>query len=230
MSIVNQQPSLSAIQTPSRKQLWILAAILPLLLAPLWLALPPALLGPLHTFSGLLLSLLLFSSTISDLHQRKIFNWATYSGLAWAIAINLWPFSMAASSGAIGMSSSLWGASVCFLIMLIPYSLARGGAGDVKLAAAIGALVGVDDGLLVIAFAYIISATLILGWTIWTQGPFNLLAGMLRRGGAWLMPQRVLPPSQQQSLLLDQPIPLAGFFMISTLLIVFDVPAILRSL
>jgi hypothetical protein len=39
----------------------------------------------------------------------------------------------------------------------------------------------------------------------------------------------VLPPTRQQSLLLDQPIPLAGFFAIATLLVVFDVPALLGS-
>ena len=230
MITVSPQQRVSSIPSPSRKQLWMLAGICPLLLAPLWLTFPQTWLGPLHTFRGMLLSLLVVSSTVSDLRQRKIFNWMTYTALGWAIAINVWPFSMASHTGAIGLSNSLYGAAVCFLVMLIPYSLARGGAGDVKLATAIGALVGFDDGLLVIAFAYISSAILILGWTIWSHGPFSLLSALLRRVAAALMPQRVLPPSKQQSLLLNQPIPLAGFFLIATVLIEFDVPIFLRNL
>jgi prepilin peptidase CpaA len=230
MSTVSQPQPFPIIRSPHRRQLWWFALICPLLVAPIWLSLPQAVLGPLHGFDGLLLCLLLVGATISDLGQRKIYNWMTYTAFAWAIAINLWPFSWAANIHAIGLMNSLWGATVCFLVMLVPYTLARGGAGDVKLATAIGALVGMDDGLLVIAFAYIISAILILGWTVWNHGPLTLISAMFRRAVANFMPHRVSPPSEQQRLLLDQPIPLAGFFLVARLLIVFDVPAVLGSL
>ena len=113
--------------------------------------------------------------------------------------------------------------------MLIPYCLARGGAGDVKLAASIGALIGLDAGLLVIAFAYIIAAITITGWTIWSKGPLTLFSAMLRKFGAKLFPFYVSAPTEQQGVLLEKPIPLAGFFAIATVLVVFDVPAALGA-
>ena len=230
MSTVSQIQSTPTLAVPSRKQMWRIAAISPVLFAPIWLALPQQTLGPLNSFSGLLLVLLLVSSTVTDLSQRKIFNWTTYTAFVWALAINALPSSIASTTGAIGFLNSLSGASVCFLVMLFPYMLARGGAGDVKLATAIGALMGVGGGLLIIAFAYIVAAITIIGWTVWTKGPLNLLSAMARLVGAWWFPKFVLAPTQQQSLLLNKPIPLAGFFAIATLLVVFDIPMLLRSL
>ncbi len=227
MSIGSEiQPTILLTQ-PNRHYLWLAAAIAPLLIAPLWLALPPLLPGQLRSLSGLTLFLLLAVATATDLSQRKIFNWTTYTAFSWAVVINLGPH--ASWTGAIGLSQSLSGAASCLAIMLIPYTLARGGAGDVKLAAAIGALVGVDSGLLVIAFTYIVAGLMIAGWTVWNQGPFNLLAAIFRRVGSRWFPQSVMPPTRQHTLLLDQPIPLAGFFAIATLLVVFDIPTLLGS-
>ena len=113
--------------------------------------------------------------------------------------------------------------------MLIPYALARGGAGDVKLATAIGALVGLDAGLLVIAFAYIIAAVTIVGWTCWVHGPWNLIGALARRLAAGWLPS-IASPNQQQTQLLQQPIPLAGFFLLATLAVELDLLGWLRSL
>ena len=213
--------------------MWFIAAISPLLIAPIWFAFPQAVLGPLHSFSGLLLVLLLVSSSISDLSQRRIFNWTTYIALVWALVINLVPSSIGSLSidiGSMGMLNSLYGAVVCFAVMLIPYTFARGGAGDVKLATALGALTGVDSGLLIIAFAYIIAATAIIGWTLWNRGPLNLLSAMCKYVGVQWLPKYVQAPTEQQKQLLNQPIPLAGFFAIAALLVEFDVSAMLGSL
>ena len=132
--------------------------------------------------------------------------------------------------GTIGFSASVIGAVVCFGIMLVPYALARGGAGDVKLAVAIGALLGVDAAILIIAFTYIIAGVAIAGWTVWNHGPLVLLSALLKRVGATLFPSWIAQPSQQQSLLLNKPIPLAGFFAIATAFVEFDVVQMLRSL
>lgn len=185
--------------------------------------------GSPGTLSGLVLALLLSSAAATDLKRRKIFNWSTYTAFGWALVINSLPLSFR-GTGAIGLAASLTGAGVCFGIMLVAYSLARGGAGDVKLAAAIGAIVGVDDGILIIAFSYIIAGIAILGWTVWTLGPLTLCSAMLRRLGAWLLPAYVDALREEQSILLEKPVPLAGFFALGTLCVVFDVPALLRAM
>lgn len=230
MSSISQLHPSPQINNPalSRWQLWLVAAVTPAILAPLWLLLPTATSESAPTLTGLLLTMLLVTATVTDLSRRKIYNWTTYTMFAWAILMNV-----AAWIGlplvTIGLSNCFIGAFACFLIMLIPYSLARGGAGDVKLATAIGALVGLDAGLLVIAFAYIIAAVTIMGWACWVHGPWKSIGAMTRRLTVGWVPS-VAAPNQQQTQLLQQPIPLAGFFLLATLAVELDLPGWLRSL
>ena len=220
MSIV--APSLPAFTAPSKKTLWLCAIATPAVLGPLWCVTMRGLPTPLASFSGLVLLLLLAASSVTDLSKRKIFNWATYSAAAWAIAIN------SSSSlgidlpqlGAVGLQSSLLGFAGCFAIMLFAYVLARGGAGDVKLAAAIGALVGLEQGVLAIAISYIFAGTAILAWSIWTQGAWNLVVALGRFFGSLVLPLWIQPPTKTDRVLLSKPIPLAGFFAAGTLIVV----------
>lgn len=180
--------------------------------------------GSLGTLSGLVLLSMLVASSVTDLSRRKIFNWATYSAAAWAFAINvLGAFAFTTELGAIGIRQSLLGFGACFGVMLFAYCLARGGAGDVKLAAAIGALVGVEQGLLAIAVSYVLAGVAILAWSVWTQGPLQLLAAMGRFFGSMLLPMWVSAPSKTDRVLLQKPIPLAGFFAVGTLIVVLGI-------
>ena len=212
----------------NRNKLWLIAAIMPALVAPCWLASENFVPASIQSVSGLVLMLLLACTTLTDLKSRKIYNWASYTACVWGLLINLLPPPI--SSGSIGVASSLSGLLGCFAVMLVPYILARGGAGDVKLAAAIGALVGFGDGMLVIAFSYIFAATLIIGWTIIRKGPFFLVSAMIQKVGFFCLPSRFAAPDSDQTMLLTKPIPLAGFFAIGTLFVVFDGPALLRSI
>ncbi|MEM9409530.1 MAG: A24 family peptidase [Planctomycetota bacterium] len=214
---------------PTNRQRWLLAVTTPLLFAPFWLSTPQTVLGPLSGLNGLLLTLALIASTVTDLSRCKIYNWITYTTLGWAIAINILHSWLPEFVGTIGLSSSLFSAIFCFMIMLVPYSLAKGGAGDVKLATAIAALVGLDAGILIIAFTYILAGAAILSWTVLYHGPLRLLSAMIRKSAATILPQYCVQPSLDQKRLLQQPIPLAGFFLVATLLVLFDIPVKLWS-
>jgi prepilin peptidase CpaA len=73
---------------------------------------------------------------ISDLRSRRIPNWLTVPGLLVGIAAN------AAASGWSGVKTSLLGAGLG-LLLLLPFVVIRSlGAGDWKLAGALGAFVG----------------------------------------------------------------------------------------
>jgi prepilin peptidase CpaA len=185
----------------------------------------------LGTFSGLVLLLCLTACAASDLYCRKIFNCVTYSALLWAMVVNATASCLDVAGyasdlswlGAIGLKQSLGGAALCFLAVLLAYCLARGGAGDVKLATAVGALIGAEQGVLAVALSYIIAGAAAAAWTAWARGPRELLGSFGRLFGSMLFPRWVSPPTPADQVLLNQQIPLGGFFAVGTLLVVLDV-------
>lgn len=207
------------IQHTNNRRLWLSALAAPAIVAPAWC-------WTMHdwrfgTVSAVVLFLLLSVSSVTDLSRRKIFNWTTYCAVAWAIGINVvHEIGLDLQLGAIGLKQSLCGFVGCFIVMLFVYSLARGGAGDVKLAAAIGALIGFEQGLLAIAVSYVIAGATILLWSIWQRGPLSLLVAMGRLIGAMLLPSWIQQPNQTDKLLLSKPVPLAQFFALGTLAVV----------
>ena len=73
---------------------------------------------------------------ITDLRSRRIPNWLTLSALLAGISVNLW------LHGVDGGLQALAGAAIGFAVLIPFYAIHAVGAGDVKLLAAIGALVG----------------------------------------------------------------------------------------
>lgn len=74
----------------------------------------------------------------TDYQSRRIPNWLTVPGLAVGICLNV------AATGWSGLKTSLLGAGLG-LLLLLPFVLLRSlGAGDWKLAGALGAFVGAD--------------------------------------------------------------------------------------
>ncbi len=207
----------------NRRTAWVLALTLPLLTAPLWHITAGGLPGVTGTFTGLVLILLLVTCSITDLTRHKIYNWATYSAVLLAVCANASAGARPEIFGTIGLQQSLLGGAVCFVLMLVAYRLARGGAGDLKLAVAIGALLGMHDGVLAVACSYLVGGAYILAWTIWVRGPFTLIKALLRKLGSLVVPLWVDAPSKDEHALLDKPIPLAAFFAIGTCLVMLEV-------
>lgn len=73
---------------------------------------------------------------VTDLRHRRIPNWLTLSALLTGIFVNLW------LRGVDGGMQALAGAAIGFCVLIPFYAIRAVGAGDVKLLAAIGALVG----------------------------------------------------------------------------------------
>ncbi len=145
----------------------------------------------------------------------------------WALMINTAPEVLGAQTaktlGAIGLQQSLLGGIGCFVLMLVAYTLARGGAGDVKLAAAIGALIGFESGMLAIALSYILAGAVIAIWSIWSRGPWKLAMALGRLVGSAILPQWISCPNENDQSLLNTPVPLAGFFAVGTLIVVLEI-------
>jgi len=87
-------------------------------------------------FNKLLLIVLLVFSVRSDIEERRIPNKTTLPVILWGFA------SAGIFSGFNGILFSLGGFLVGLAVFLIPFSMGGMGAGDVKLMAAVGSLMG----------------------------------------------------------------------------------------
>jgi prepilin peptidase CpaA len=76
------------------------------------------------------------AATAEDLARRRISNWTSIAALAGGVACQI------VRQGWIGLPLALAGAACGFLVFLIFYVLGGMGAGDIKLMAGFGALLG----------------------------------------------------------------------------------------
>jgi len=79
---------------------------------------------------------LVAAACVSDIRARRIPNWLTFSGVCAGLLLN------SVLGGVAGAGRSLAGMLAGFGVYLLLYCLRAMGAGDVKLMAAIGAIVG----------------------------------------------------------------------------------------
>jgi prepilin peptidase CpaA len=82
---------------------------------------------------------MLLAAALFDVLYRRIPNWLTVSGVVLGLAMNT-----IIGSPEAGLVFSLVGLAVAFTLYAVLYALHAMGAGDVKLMAAVGALVGVE--------------------------------------------------------------------------------------
>ncbi len=157
------------------------------------------------SWPGMMVVLLALVSGCTDWRWHKIPNWIVYPACVSALMIGaLVTFGSGPNRwiGSVGLGTSLTGFAVCFICMLFPYRASGGGAGDVKLAAAYGALLGWQMGLSVIVWAYIVSG-------------IGLILIHLASNQPWLLPSALIAaPNDLQRRVLSHPIPLAGAFSV----------------
>jgi prepilin peptidase CpaA len=97
---------------------------------------------------------------VSDIRSRRIPNWLTLSGVCAGLALN------AATAGYTGFLLSAAGMLVGFGAYFVLYCLRAMGAGDVKLMAAVGAIVGPAGWISVFVGTAIAGGLLALGLVI----------------------------------------------------------------
>ncbi|GAB5402139.1 MAG: hypothetical protein Aurels2KO_03700 [Aureliella sp.] len=163
-------------------------------------------------------------ASYTDICHSKIYNWTTYPTLQAGVA-----FACLVSAtrqlghvpdwlGSIGLGSAIAGTLVCGTITFVAYLTSRGGAGDVKLAAGIGCLLGPETGLTIVAATYILAALFVLMTSFCSGRAGPLIVGLLRASSNRFFP--LCPPaSSEQETELTKTIPLAGFFCMSTFIV-----------
>ncbi len=173
--------------------------------------------------SELLVVVLLITASYTDMRWQKIYNWSIYPVLAWSAVIaclhslglhmEVGPQRLPVEVlGSLGITEFAIGTMGCGFVMLVPYRMAHGGAGDVKLAMALGGLLGFLPALVGIAFGYILAAGYVLAASLVRADLRSLIPTLARMLGHRCVHSGIAPPSPARAAALQQPIPLAGFF------------------
>lgn len=232
MSTTLESPELLRAGFPHRAQAWRIAAVAPLLLALPWQAVCRGLQAPaeIGTLRVLLLALLLGSATVTDLLWRRIFNWTTYTACAWVVlleaVVTLLQLGGAEQSGGfstglvsvLGMlpwRDSLAGFVAGFAILFVLYNVFGGGAGDLKLAAVLGALLGAKPILEVLIYAYLLAGVFAACLLVGIAGPQSMLAFAARSLG---IAGSVAGQSEGVRDCLKRQVPMAPFLACGTLI------------
>ncbi|MBM3761639.1 MAG: prepilin peptidase [Acidobacteria bacterium] len=127
--------------------------------------------------------LLSLGAAIWDWRVRRIPNWLCLSGLLAGFVLNDWRFAL----GGVGLALA---------IHLPLFALRATGGGDVKLMAALGALLGVDVWLRVFLISAILGGVIALGMVFWRgalRETFKRLWMILRSLGRGVAPYRERP-------------------------------------
>ncbi len=112
---------------------------------------------------------LVLAAAVTDYRSRRIPNWLTLSGFCAGLLLH------GMSGGLAGAGTSLLGAALAFAIYLVLYALRAMGAGDVKLMAALGALVGPGDWMVVFIAAALAGGLLACCMMVWKGRVYETL-------------------------------------------------------
>jgi prepilin signal peptidase PulO-like enzyme (type II secretory pathway) len=139
------------------------------------------------------LAWMLVASVVSDLLWRRIFNFVLGPALVWIGLLHMTALA-SLSKGLPSLGESAVGLGICFGLMLILYLTFRGGEGDVKLVAVLGAVLGWWHGVEAAVCAYLLAAA---------------VAGMLV---TTRLASRTIATSVEKSPLLARTLSMAPFF------------------
>ena len=109
----------------------------------------------------ILVLVVVLAAAFTDIRSRKIPNWLTLAGICAGLSLNTY------LSGWGGLLTSLEGLLLGFGAYLVLYALRAMGAGDVKLMAAVGAIVGPGSWFMVFIASALAGGVLAVILMIW---------------------------------------------------------------
>ena len=171
---------------------------------------------------GMLLAVLVFSSW-TDWQRGKVYNFVTYPAFLELVLFNaIWSTGLIGAcrwAGAVGVEYALLGAVACFGIALIPYIFSCGGAGDAKLAAVIGAALGVELGVASVLSGVFLTGIGVIVSIIWSRGPWFFVRMNFRAVGHWFVPLWISAPVEEEKEEFRKTVPLAPGLFVGTVFV-----------
>lgn len=141
-----------------------------------------------------LVLLLAAVAAVTDVRDRKIYNWTTYPGILAGLSCNLW------EGGIPAAEDGLWGLLACGGAMLVCFVFFPDlGGGDVKLMAMLGAGLGLFDGILAMLWTFVLAMIAGLCVLIWTEGATRLARRMLALWHEAIVMRGRVAPSPEDS-------------------------------
>ncbi len=134
----------------------------------------------------------------TDLRERKLYNWNTYSGMLIGLVMHLLPGSPLATGDV------LLGWFVCGGLMVLAFTFLPMGGGDVKLMAMIGMGLGLEDGLTALLWSVTFAAIQAVASVVWQLGAWNLAKGGLQKLIWVFRAKGTVPWTSDQQKILDQ--------------------------
>ena len=170
-------------------------------------------------FLGIVFTFALLFATWIDTKTRLIPNRLTYPLVLFGIGSNLVVSLLVSDevAGVVGFEESLKGAGLCFSLMLMLFLSNATGGGDVKLATAIGAFLGPQDGIMAIAWCHVLAGIVVL---VWMLSRVRVLRGLRRAwayGETCILSRRLQPVALNFSSVANKRIPMAAFFALGVL-------------
>jgi len=107
---------------------------------------------------------LVLGAAVYDVRYRRIPNWLTIGGVLIGLALNTFLY-----QGWPGLRFALKGLAIGFGVYFVLYALRAMGAGDVKLMAAVGSLVGWEDWFGVFLITALIGGVMALILIVWRR-------------------------------------------------------------
>jgi prepilin peptidase CpaA len=114
----------------------------------------------LQTVGQLLLSALVVAALITDIRSRRIPNWLVLAAIIAGISWNVY------SRGLSGLVTAGAGLGIGFVLYIPLYLLRARGAGDVKLLAAVGAIVGPENCVWIFLLTAVLGGVIALAWVV----------------------------------------------------------------
>lgn len=216
----------------TRSQMWSLALAGPVVAAPVLAATVQTFDVTTFVTAGLTTSLmlLLVIGSYTDILTKRIPNWLTYSAVLFGVVGNAVLNAIGTTSEAsvfivtpIGLTGSLLGMLGCFAVMFLIYDLAGSGAGDVKLAAALGAIVGFYNGVNAILWCHLLAGACLMVYLSYRHGVIKIVGNFIRAAGSVFFPKLIRPVDKRTNEILAQPMPMAPFFAVGIILSLFGV-------
>ncbi len=120
------------------------------------------------------------AAAVDDLRRRAVSNWITGTALIGALLY------YALRGGWPGLALAICGAAVGFAVFLALYLMGAMGAGDLKLMAAFGALLGPADILIAALLAAVAGALTAAAWLLWDRQCRAIPYAPAIVAGSWL--------------------------------------------